>query len=93
MHSDWRWTCSSVESLTEGVPGAHVDTFDSYDDAVALYTLAFGQGLVSRMVEAGGIHDQVAAPGSPPRRRRSSGESRLWDEVSDIDEIAAKWAG
>lgn len=70
-----------------------MDTFANYEDAAALYTLAFGQGHVHRIVEIGGIHDQATAAIVAPCRRRLSGTSSIWDKVSDIDDIAANWSG
>jgi len=79
-----------VKLMTRDVPGAFADSFANYKDATALYTLAFGQGLVYQMVEVGGVHDKAI---TPPCGRRLSGTSSIWGEVSDIDSIAAEWSG
>jgi hypothetical protein len=83
----------SISSLVKGVPDSFTDNFESYEDAVELYTLAFSLGYVFRMVEVGGIHDQSTAPPIPPPCRRFSGSSSIWGGVSDIDDLAAQWSG
>ena len=77
-------------SVVEGVPGAICDSFDTYKSASTLYTAAFGQGLVRRVVEVGGIYDDDVKFVSPrQRRRRRSSKSSLWDKVSDINDATA----
>ena len=55
----------SVAPITAGVPGALDNSFDSYKDAVTLYSVAFGQGLVHRVVEVRGAYDDenLSLPG------------------------------
>jgi hypothetical protein len=77
----------------QGVPGATMDTFDNYEEAFALYSLAFDQGQVHRVVHVGGIHDQGPVAPSPPHRHRLSGTSSIWGQVSDINDIASQWSG
>jgi hypothetical protein len=46
-----------------------MDSFAHYEDAAAVYDVGFGQGLVHRIVEAGGDHNQgVAAVAMPDGR-------------------------
>jgi hypothetical protein len=78
----------------QGVPGATVDTFDTYKDAFSLYFLAFDQGQVHHVVWVGGIYDQgVVTPSPPHRHHQLSGTSSIWGQVSDINSIAAQWSG
>jgi hypothetical protein len=83
----------SVASITAGVPGALDDSFHSYKDAVTLYSAAFDQGLVHRVVEVRGVYDDEKFVPARPRRPRRSSESSIWDKVTDIDSVAAKWGG
>jgi hypothetical protein len=70
----------------QGGPGATVDTFDNYKDAFSLYSLAFDQGQVHRVVQVGCIYDQgVVTPSLPRRHYWLSGTSSIWGQVLDID--------
>ena len=83
----------SITSLVKGVPDSLTDEFESYEDAVKLYSLAFTLGHVFRMVEVSGIHHRSAAPPILHPGRRFSGSSSIWSKVSDIDDLAAHWPG
>jgi len=82
-----------VAAITQDIPGALQDAFPSYEDAVALYTAAFGIGHVHRVVEVDGIHDQNIAATPLIYQRRQSAESSIWGRVSYINNIAAEWEG
>jgi hypothetical protein len=76
-----------VEPIIQGIPGAISDDVASYDYAVALYTMAYNMGHVCRVVRVGGVYDDQHPHPS------LSGGSSIWDEVSDIGDVAAQWSG
>jgi hypothetical protein len=49
--------------------------------------MAYDMGHVSRVVRVGGAYDDQH------RRPSLSGESSIWDECSDIGDVAAQWSG
>jgi hypothetical protein len=83
----------SVAPITTGVPGARSVSFDNHKAAAALYTAAFSQGLVHRIVAVGGAFDDETSIITRPRRPRRSSESSIWGKVTDINDVAAQWSG
>jgi DNA-binding LacI/PurR family transcriptional regulator len=82
-----------VTPITTGVPGAQSVAFDNHKAAAALYTAAFSQGIVRRIVVIGGAFDDETSIITRSRRPRRSSESSIWGKVTDIDDVAAEWRG